>query len=190
MTETEDLQLQWARESLARDGLYSRMPEKERLRIINEAIQFGVHIAEKTREKLGTPKGADSIREMLVSLWCGVRVDETSEPPGPMSEYMEDLLAARFYTRRIRSRAAECAERGEWNSGWYELYAQCIARELFRHVENTLSGKASHHIRFKERWLGLLPVSRPVETSREIACLAFVKSFLELPMIPGLLRDE
>ena len=47
MTETEDLQLQWARESLARDGLYSRMPEKEQLRIINEAIQFGVHIAEK-----------------------------------------------------------------------------------------------------------------------------------------------
>ena len=64
MTETEDLQLQWARESLARDGLYSRMPEKEQLRIIDEAIQFGVHIAEKTREKLGTPKGADSIREM------------------------------------------------------------------------------------------------------------------------------
>ncbi|NMC32492.1 MAG: hypothetical protein GYA36_08555 [Veillonellaceae bacterium] len=189
MAVTEELQLQWARDILAGDEFFSRMTERDQVRIIQESIEFGIHIAEKTREKLGTPTGAEAIREMLVSLGCGVRVDETSDSSGPMSEYAEDLLAARFYTRRIRQRAAEYADRGQWDHGWFDLYAQCIARELFHHVENTLSGKTSHHVRFRDRLFGLLPVSRPVETTRTIACLTFVKHFLDLPEIPGLIRD-
>ena len=190
MTDRDELQLQWAMPLLEKDELFAQMTPEDRLRIIRESIDFGTHIAEKTREKLGIPTGAESVREMLVSLGCGVRVDDEKELPGPMSEYEEDLLAARFYTLRVRQRAAQAAERGEWTSGWYELYAQCIARELFHHVENAGSGKASHHVRFKNRLLGLLPVSRPVEASREIACLVFVRDFLGLPEIPLLMRDE
>ena len=189
MAESEELQLQWAIDSLAKDEFFSQMTVEDQQRIIREAIDFGAHIAEKTREKLGVPLGAESVRQMLVSLGCGVRVDDASDLPGPMSEYEEDLVAARFYTLRVRRRAASAIERGEWNAGWYELYAQCIARELVHHVENTGSGKASHHIRLRTRLMGLLPVSRPVETAREIACLVFVKDFLGLPEVPLLMRD-
>ncbi len=189
MVETGEYRRQWAMESLMQDEFFPRMTEEDCRRIIQEAIEFGAHIAQKTCEKLGTSSDADSIREMLVSLGCGVRIDDVSDLPGPMSEYEEDLLVARFYTLRVRHRAADAIERGEWSTGWYELYAQCVAKELFHHVENTLSGKASHHIRFPDRLLGLVPISRPVEAAREIACLVFVRDFLELPDVPMLMRD-
>jgi len=190
MAGTEELQFQWALDSLMKDAFFPRMTMEDRRRIIGEAIKFGAHLAEKTREKLGIPTGAESIRHMLVSLGCGVRVDEVSKLPGPMSEYEDDLLSARFYTLRVRQRAVEATERGEWSTGWYELYAQCLAREFFHHVENALSGKASHHVRLRDRLLGILPVSRPVEAAREIACLVFVQDFLALPEVPLLMRDE
>lgn len=189
MVETGASHRRWAMESLMQDEFFPRMKEEDCRRIIQEAIDFGAHIAQKTREKLGSSSDADSIREMLVSLGCSVRIDEVSELPGTMSEYEEDLLVARFYTLRVRQRAAEAIEREEWSTGWYELYAQCVARELFHHVENTLSGKASHHIRFPDRFLGIFPISRPVEAAREIACLVFVRDFLELADVPMMMRD-
>ena len=112
----------WAMEILAKDDLFSQMTLKDQRRIIAESADFGAHLAEKTREKVGIPAGADSIRKMLVSLGCGVRVDEENGLPGPMSEYAEDLLTARFFTVRIRQQAAAAADKGEWSSGWYELY--------------------------------------------------------------------
>lgn len=189
MNGMDDRELQWATELLQKDALFRKMTEEDRQRVIREAIAFGAHLAEKTREKLGIPAGAESVRQKLVSLGCAVRVDEESPLPGPMSEYADDLLAARFYTLRIRQVAAEALERGEWDKGWFELYAQCIARELFHHVENTLSGKTSHHVRFREKLLGILPVSRPVEAAEQVACLVFVRDFLDLPELPLLLRD-
>ena len=181
--------LLWARQLLAKDEFYAQMSPQEQERIIQEAVDFGSHLAEKTRERLGAPAGVESISRMLSGLGAGVRIDETNGLPGPMAEYAEDLLMARFYTQRIRQRAVEAAERGEWSSGWYELYEQCLARELFRHVENTISGKASHHIRFKDKVLGVLPVSRPVETTRQIAGLVFVRDFLQLTSLPLLMLD-
>ena len=180
----------WAMEILAKDDLFSQMTLKDQRRIIAESADFGAHLAEKTREKVGIPAGADSIRKMLVSLGCGVRVDEENGLPGPMSEYAEDLLTARFFTVRIRQQAAAAADKGEWSSGWYELYEQCLSREIFHHVENTLSGKASHHVRFKAKLLGLLPVSRPVETAGRIAVMVFVRDFLGLGSIPTLLQKD
>ena len=180
---------QWAMEILAKDEFFAQMTKTDQERIIAEAIEFGTHLAEKTRDRLGIPTGVDSISGMLSGLGSGVRIDDVTETAGPMSEYAEDLLMARFFTLRIRQRAAAAADRGEWNSGWYALYEQCLARELFHHVENTISGKASHHIRFKERWLGLVPVSRPVETAGDIASLVFIRDFLNLDSIPFLMRD-
>jgi hypothetical protein len=190
MAENEFSSDQWMLESLAIDEFFVQLSEQDKSRIIKEAVDFGAHLAEKIREKMGLPDGVESIRKSLMTLGCGVRIDDETGPPGPMSVYEDDLLAARFFTLRIRRRAEEADERGEWSSGWNELYEQCLARELFHHVENTISGKASHHIRFKERLLGLLPVSRPVETSRQIAGLIFVKDYLGLTEIPLLMRDE
>ena len=181
---------QWAMDSLTKDDFFPQMTVPDQHRIVGDAIKFGAHLAEKTREKLGVPSGADSMIEMLGSLGCVVRFDEKSGLPGPMSLYEEDLSAALFFLRRIRDRASEALELGKWDTGWYELYAQCVARELFHHVEHTLSGKCSHHIRFQTRFLWVLPVSRPVEASREIACLVFVRDFLGLPDIPLMMRDE
>lgn len=189
MTIQDETELLWAAQLLAKDEFFARMTAQDQSRIINESVDFGVHLAEKTRERLGVPDGVESISLMLSGLGANVRVDEENGPPGPMSEYEEDLLLARFFTQRIRQRAASAAERGEWSSGWYELYEQCLARELFRHVENTISGKASHHIRFKEKVLGLLPVSRPVETACDIARLIFVRDFLQLKSLPLLMLD-
>ena len=56
-------------------------------------------------------------------------------------------------------------------------------------MENTLSGKASHHVRFKAKLLGLLPVSRPVEMAGMIAGMVFVRDFLGLGSIPLLLQE-
>ena len=190
MNEVFDSENQWAMNSLKKDEFFAQISQQDRTRIIDESIDFGTHLAEKIREKISVPAGVESIRKMLVTLGCGVRVDDESGLPGPMSEYEEDLLAARFFTLRIRQRALAAADRGEWRSGWCELYEQCLAWELFHHVENTISGKASHHVRFKERLLGMVPVSRPVETSREIAGLVFVRDFLGLTGIPLLMRDE
>lgn len=190
MAEDKFLSAQWTLDSLAKDEFFTQISEQDKSRIIKEAADFGAHLAEKIREKMGLPAGVESIRKNLMTLGCGVRTDDETGPPGPMSVYEDDLLAARFFTLRIRKRAEAAAERGEWSAGWYELYEQCLARELFHHVENTISGKASHHIRIKERLLGLLPVSRPVETSREIAGLIFVRDYLALKEIPLLMRDE
>ena len=185
----EEADLSWARQLLAKDEFFARMTAQDQSRIINESVDFGVHLAEKTRERLGVPAGVESISRMLSGLGANVRIDEENGPPGPMSEYEEDLLLARFFTQRIRLRANNAAERGEWHTGWYELYEQCLARELFRHVENTISGKASHHIRFKDKVLGLVPVSRPVETACDIARLIFVRDFLQLNSLPLLILD-
>ncbi len=189
MADQGEAGLLWAGQLLAKDEFFFRMTPQEQSRIITEAVDFGLHLAEKTRERLGAPAGVESISQMLSGLGANVRIDEENGPPGPMSEYEEDLLLARFFTQRIRRRAADAAEQGEWNSGWYELYEQCLARELFRHVENTISGKASHHIRFKDKVLGLVPVSRPVEAARQIAGLVFVRDFLQLKSLPLLMLD-
>ena len=189
MAEGEELQLQWAMASLSGEKLFQRMTEKDRCRIVSEAIKFGAHLAEKAREQLGVPTGPDSIRAMLETLGCVVRTDEKSGLPGPISQYEEDLSAALFFTRRIRDTACKVIEQNECAKGWYELYAQCLARELFHHMEHTLSGKASLHIRFRDHFLGLVPVMRPVETAREIACLIFVRDFLTLTEVPLFLRD-
>lgn len=190
MTAEKALQDQWAMNVLSKDKLFARMAERDHRLVISEAEKFGAHLAEKAREEFGVPGGPESIRGMLETLGCVVRIDEKSGLPGPMSQYEEDLSAALFFIRRIRDTACRAIEQCEWNSGWYDLYAQCLARELFHHMEHTLSGKASHHIQFKERLFGLLPVSRPVESAREIACLVFVKHLLDLPGIPALMCDE
>lgn len=189
MTEIEELKVQWAMNSLMKDEFFAKMAEKDCCRIIVEATKFGTHLAEKAREQLGAPVGADSIRDMLETLGCVVRIDEKSGLPGPMSMYEEDLSAALFFKRRIRDTACTAIEQKEWTTGWYDLYAQCLARELFHHMEHTLSGKASHHIRFQDRFLGLVPISRPVETARKIACLVFVREFLGLSEVPLMMRD-
>ena len=189
MTANADNGTLWAMEILAKDEFFAQMTKPDQERIIAEAIEFGSHLAEKTRDRLGVPAGVESISGMLSGLGSGVRTDDVTDTAGPMSEYAEDLLMSRFFTLRIRQRAAAAADRGEWNSGWYALYEQCLARELFHHVENTISGKASHHIRFKERWLGLVPVSRPVEAAGDIASLVFIRDFLNLDSIPFLMRD-
>lgn len=183
----EMTEMKWAVELLAKEKFFTQLTAPEKNRMIREAIDFGIHLAEKVREKIGPPEGVESIRQILVSLGCGFRVDDEIDLPGPMSEYEEDLLAARFFTRRIRSRALQAAERDQWHDGWYKLYEQCLTRELFHHVENTISGKASHHIRFKRKWLGFFPVSQPVEGSRMIAALIFIKEFLGLEAIPILM---
>ncbi len=189
LVESDNSGVQWAVALLAKDEFFIQLSEQDCNRIINESIVFGAHLAEKIREKMGLPSGPESIRQKLMTLGCGVRVDDETGPPGPLSEYEEDLLAARFFTFRIRRRAEEAVEHGEWSSGWYDLYEQCLARELFHHVENTISGKASHHIRFKERLLGIVPVSRPVEASRQIAGAVFVRDYLGLSTIPLLTRE-
>lgn len=186
MTEEQE---QWAITLLSKDKSFARMTESDRRRIMSEAEKFGSHLAEKARAELGVPQGSDSIRSMLETLGCVVRLDEKSGLPGPMSQYEEDLSAALFFTRRIRDTACKASEQCEWSSGWYDLFAQCLAKELFHHIEHTMSGKASHHIRIQDRFLGLIPVSRPVEVAREIACLIFVKQFLDLPAIPGLISN-
>lgn len=189
MATRDETELLWALQLLAKDEFFAQMTTQDQHRIINESIDFGSHLADKTRMKLGDPKGVDSIRSTLSGLGAAIRIDEENGPPGPMSEYEEDLLLARFFTQRIRWRAADAAERGEWSNGWYELYEQCLARELFRHVENTISGKASHHIRFKDKLLGLLPVSRPVEAACEIASMVFIRDFLQLESLPILMLE-
>lgn len=189
-TEGRHLQFQWAMKLLMKDDFFARMPVEDRSRIIGEAIKFGAHLAGKAREELGAPSGADSISQMLASLGCIIRIDEKSGLPGSLSRYEDDMSAALFFVRRIRDATSAATERGEWAAGWYELYELCIARELFHHMENTLSGKASHHVRFKDRFLGLFPVSRPVEAAREIACVVFVQDFLGLPEAPLMMRDD
>ena len=190
MATRDAAELLWARQLLAKDEFFAQMTPQDQDRIINESVDFGAHLAEKTRERLGVPAGVESISRMLSGLGANVRIDEENGPPGPLSEYENDLLLARFFTLRIRRRAADAVERGEWNSGWYELYEQCLARELFHHVENTISGKASHHVRFKDKLLGIVPVSRPVETACEVAELVFVRDFLQLKSLPLLMRDS
>jgi hypothetical protein len=188
MAKVEDIQHKWAMASLAKDELFARMPEPDRCRIILEAINFGSHLAKRAREQLVIPFGPEAISEMLEALGCVVRIDEKSGLPGPMSEYEEELGAALFFLRRIRETASKAIEENKWTKGWYDLYAQCLARELFHHMEHTLSGKASHHIRFGDRFLGLVSVSRPVETAREIACLVFVRDLMGLNEIPLMMR--
>jgi hypothetical protein len=179
----------WAQVLLEADPLFSKMAAAMQEDVVKQSVQFGKHIGEKTREKLGEPGNAESIRLKLVSLGCGVRVDDENDQSGPMSIYEEDLLTAKFFTFRIRRRAFQKAEQALWNSGWYELYSQCVAREMFRHIENTLSGKVSHHVRLKERLWGLFPVTRPVETSRDIANIAFIQTFLSLDEPPLLMLE-
>ena len=112
----EEADLSWARQLLAKDEFFARMTAQDQSRIINESVDFGVHLAEKTRERLGVPAGVESISRMLSGLGANVRIDEENGPPGPMSEYEEDLLLARFFTQRIRLRANDAAERGEWHT--------------------------------------------------------------------------
>ena len=190
MKQNNDLQLQWAEKILAKDKFYSKMQPEEHQRIIREAIRFGAHLAEKTQEQFGVPSGPEAIQEILKILGCIIRINEKSGLGGALSCYEEELSAALFFVRRIRETALAAIEKGEWHSGWYELYAQCTARELFHHLEHALSGKASQHIRFKTKFLGLIPVSHPVETAGKIACLVFVRDFLALQEVPLLMHDE
>lgn len=187
MDGNEKAEYSWAEDLLATEKFFNQLLDGEKQRILNEAVDFGSHLAEKVRERIGSPDGTESIRKMLISLGCGLRIDDEVDLPGPMSEYEEDLLAARFFTRRIRTRAEQAAERDEWHAGWLELFEQCLARELFHHVENTISGKASHHIRIKRNIWGVFPASEPVESSRIIAGIVFVKEFLNLKTIPVLM---
>ena len=61
----EEADLSWARQLLAKDEFFARMTAQDQSRIINESVDFGVHLAEKTRERLGVPAGVESISRML-----------------------------------------------------------------------------------------------------------------------------
>lgn len=161
---------------LAGDKVFKKLPDKERLVLIEEVLSIGDEAAKKIIQeyKINDP------RKIAVKL--GLRVLGETRGALKRSEYRakkkEIAISKRFHEKLLAEiRSRELAER---------LLKLVVAHELFHHLEETQLGSIDRRYKFTVWQLGPFKITRQIKGLSDVAAQAFTYTLLGLDLSPPL----
>lgn len=154
---------------------YFKQKDKENIILISEA--FGKNVAENIIKKFGNPNNFIELNDIVNTLGGKVIIYEKSFSPVYLAEYNEKNKEITCYKMNIEKYTKRLGKNHEVLKR-YNLLTICVAHELFHHIENINTSKASYKIRLERSFCKIIKYHIKPESAREIAAHAFVQELL------------
>jgi hypothetical protein len=159
---------------LARDKVFQKLSEDEKVRLIKEVQAIGDEAADWVAQEYG---GNDP-RKIAVKM--GLRVFGEDRDAGGTSEYRREkkeiVISRKFHEKLLREvQSAELLER---------LLKLVVAQQLFHHLEAERIGEVYKRFKFKVFQLGPFVREKAIKGLSDVAAQAFTQTLLKLDVSP------
>ncbi len=159
---------------LARDKVFQKLSEPEKVGLIKEVLAIGDEAAGWAAKEYGT----DDPRKIAVKM--GLRVFGEDRQGGGSSEYRREkkeiVVSRRFHEKLLREvQSKEVSE---------HLLKLVVAQQLFHHIEAERIGEVHKRFKFKAWQLGPYVMEKTVKSLSDVAAQAFTQTLLGLEVSP------
>ncbi|OGB89393.1 hypothetical protein A2625_07880 [candidate division WOR-1 bacterium RIFCSPHIGHO2_01_FULL_53_15] len=159
---------------LARDKVFQKLSEEDKVKIIKEAQAIGVEAA----GWVATEYGMDDPRKIAVKM--GLRVFGEDKQSGGTSEYRREkkeiVISRKFHEKLLREvQSAELSER---------LLKLVVAQQLFHHLEAERIGEVYKRFKFPVWRIGSFVREKTIRGLSDVAAQAFTQTLLGLEISP------
>ncbi|MBN3033357.1 MAG: hypothetical protein JW873_04610 [Candidatus Saganbacteria bacterium] len=159
---------------LARDQVFQRLSEEEKIGLIKAAQAIG----DETAGWVAKEYGASDPRKIAVKM--GLRVFGEDKRGGDSSEYRrgkkEIVVSRKFHAKLLREvQSAELSER---------LLKLVVAQQLFHHLEAERIGAVYERFKFKVWRFGPFSREKTINGLSNVAAQAFTQTLLGLDVSP------
>jgi hypothetical protein len=159
---------------LAKDKLFRKIPEAEKMKLIEAVLAVGDEAARRAVKEYGTSDPRKIAEKM------GVRVLGEGKPSLLRSEYRREkkeiAVSRRFHEKLLRE--VESKELSE------NLLKFIVAHELFHHIEADRLGVVYRRYRFRVWKIGPFSREKYIEGLSDVAAQAFTQTLLGLDISP------
>jgi hypothetical protein len=159
---------------LARDKVFQKLSEPEKVKLIKEVLAIGDEAASWAAKEYGT----DDPRKIAVKM--GLRVFGEDRQGGGASEYRREkkeiVVSRRFHEKLLREvQSKELSE---------HLLKLVVAQQLFHHLEAERIGEVYKRFKFKVWQLGPYVLEKTIKGLSDVAAQAFTQTLLGLEVSP------
>ncbi|MDD5594220.1 MAG: hypothetical protein PHG97_05735 [Candidatus Margulisbacteria bacterium] len=159
---------------LARDKVFQKLSEDEKVKLIKEVQAIGDEAASWVAQEYGT----DDPRKIAVKM--GLRVFGEDKNSGDSSEYRREkkeiVISRKFHEKLLREvKSAELSER---------LLKLVVAQQLFHHLEAERIGEVYRRFKFKAWQIGPYTREKMIRGLSNVAAQAFTQTLLGLEVSP------
>ena len=159
---------------LARDKVFQKLPEDERVKLIKTAQAIGDEAAGWAAKEYGT----DDPRKIAVKM--GLRVFGEDKKSGLGSEYRREkkeiVISRRFHEKLLREvQSKELSE---------HLLKLVVAQQLFHHLEAERLGEVDKRFKFPVWQIGSFVREKTIKGLSNVAAQAFTSTLLGLEISP------
>jgi len=159
---------------LARDKVFSKLPEDEKIRLIKEVQAIGDEAAGWVAQEYasGDPR--------KIAVKMGLRVFGEDRDAGGTSEYRREkkeiVISRKFHEKLLHEvQSVELSER---------LLKLVVAQQLFHHLEAERIGEVYKRFKFKSFQLGPFIREKEIRGLSNVAAQAFTQTLLNLDVTP------
>ena len=160
---------------LARDKVFQKLPEEEKLKLVKEVLLIGDEAASWVVAEYGT----NDPRKIAVKM--GVKVFGEEKASLNRSEYRREkkeiVVSRKFHEKLLRE--VESVELSE------HLLKLMVAHELFHHLEAERIGEVYKRYKFKAWQLGPFTRENFIRGLSDVAAQAFTQTLLGLEISPN-----
>lgn len=159
---------------LARDKVFQKLAEEEKVKLIKEVQAIGDEAASWVAQEYGT----DDPRKIAVKM--GLRVFGEDKNSGDSSEYRREkkeiVISRKFHEKLLREvKSAELSER---------LLKLVVAQQLFHHLEAERIGEVYRRFKFQAWQIGPYTREKMIRGLSNVAAQAFTQTLLGLEVSP------